>query len=164
MLDDGVEIDTSELDGLADLLDRFPQDVQDRMIKQSLGAGAAVLMIGVMEKAPIRTDGIGNDSNALAPGMLKADIHAVAGKTGRIWFVGAGPRSAYVLRWLERGHLLTRVWRGHKPSVNHVAARPVLRPAFDQYWETALHAFAEEMQTRMAAYWQETLRKIKKAA
>lgn len=158
-----ISIDTSELDGFAELLDRFPLEVQDKMVKQSLGAGAAVFMLGVMEKAPVRTDDAGSKSDALAPGMLKADIHAVAGRNGRAWYIGAGPKTAYVLRWLERGHLLLRKSKLGKHVIGHVPAHPVLRPAFDQYWKTALHATAEELGTRMATYWQQTLGKIKKA-
>lgn len=159
-----VSIDTSELDGLAELLDRFPLEVQDKMVKQSLGAGAAVLMLGVMEKAPVRTDDAGAKSDALPPGLLKADIHAVASKTGRTWYIGAGVKTAYVLRWLERGHQLVRGGKGGKKNIGHVPAHPVLRPAFDEYWRTALKATALELQARVAAYWKESLGKVKRAA
>ena len=164
MLDDGIEIDTSELDGFADLLEKFPLEVQNKMVRQSVGAGAAVFMLGVMEKAPVRTDDAGPKSDALPPGMLKADIHAVAGKTGRAWYIGAGPKTAYVLRWLERGHLLVRGGKRGKHSIGHVPAHPVLRPAFDEYWQRALHATAEELGTRIGAYWKETLARVKRAA
>jgi hypothetical protein len=164
MLDDGISIDTHELDGLADLLDKFPLEVQDRMVRQAVGAGAAVLMLGVMEKAPVRTDAGSSKSTALPPGMLKADIHAVAGRAGRIWFIGAGPRTAYVLRWLERGHMLVTGKKKGKHEVGHVPAYPVLRPAFDEYWQRALHATAEELQARIAAYWRKSVGVIKRAA
>jgi hypothetical protein len=176
MPDDEISVDTSELDGLAELLDRFPLDVQDKMIKQSLGAGAAVFMLGVMEKTPVRTDEVTGKSTALKPGMVKADIHAVAGKSGRAWYIGAGPKTAFVMRWLERGHLLvkggTTAWTNGKRSrrgsgghvIKHVPAHPVLRPAFDGYWRTALHATAVELEARIAKYWKETLGKLKRAA
>jgi hypothetical protein len=170
-----LSIDTSELDGLADLLGRFPLEVQDKMVKQSLGAGAAVLMFGVMELTPVRTDEVTGESTSLKPGMLKADIHAVAGRSGRAWYIGAGPLTAHVMRWLERGHLIVHggqgAWsngkrsrKGSGTTTGHVAAHPVLRPAFDRYWKTALHATAVELEARIAKYWKETLGKIKRAA
>ena len=164
MADDEITIDTHELDGLAELLDRFPIEVQDKMVRQAVGAGAAVFMLGVMEKAPVRTEDAGGKSNALAPGMLKADIHAVAGKTGRIWFIGAGPKTAYVMRWHERGHQLVRGTKNARKDIGHVAAHPVLRPAFDEYWKMALHATAAELETRIGKYWRETTGKLKRAA
>lgn len=174
-LDDGITIDTSELDGLAELLDRFPLDVQNRMLKQSLGAGAAVFMLGVMEKAPVRTDEKTAGSTSLKPGLLKADIHAVAGRSGRAWFIGAGTATAHVLRWLERGHMIVRGGQGsgswgkrHRAgsgkTIGHVPPYPILRPAFDQYWRQALHVTAEELSIRISAYWKETLGKLRRAA
>ncbi len=105
-----ITIDTSELEGMAELLARFPADVQQKLLKPALGAGAAVFMLGVMANTPVRTDfAEGGASNALPPGELKADIRAVAGgRNGRCWLVGAGPATAYVMRWLERGHQLVK--------------------------------------------------------
>jgi hypothetical protein len=172
MLDEGITIDTSELDGLAQLLERFPQEVQSKMLKQSLGAGAAVLLIGVMAECPVRLDGPTEKSTGLKAGMLKADIRANAGKNGRSWFIGAGTATAYVLRWLERGHMIVkgghaknrRHGGGKGRSIGHVPAWPVLRPAFDAYWNDALKATSIELQNRIAEYWKQTLGKLKRAA
>ena len=139
MLDDGITVDTSELDGLAELLRRFPDDVQNKMVKQSLGAGAAVFMLGAMAKCPPRPVGPSPHSTAAKPGMLAADMHAVASKTRTAWYIGAGPTMAYLLRWLERGHQLVKggqiPWTngkrrrgGQGKVIGHVPAYPVLRP------------------------------------
>lgn len=162
---DEVSIDVTELEGMADLLEKFPLEAQDKIVKQSLGEGAAVFMLGAMQKAPVRPDdGAGSKSTAAQPGILKADFHAVASKTGRAWYIGAGPKTAYLLRWLERGHLLVRGGKGGKHVIGHVPAHPVLRPAFDEFWRTALKAFAEGIATRSQAYWEQTLKKLRRAA
>jgi len=170
-----LTIDTHELDGFAELLDRFPVEVQNKMVKQSLGAGAAVFMLGVIQKLPPRPEAPSPHSTASQPGALAADIHAVASSSGRTWFVGAGPTMAYLLRWLEYGHQLVKggqiPWTDGKRRrggtgrvIGHVPAYPALRPAFDTYWQNALHAFSEELQTRMATYWNDSLRRVGRVA
>jgi hypothetical protein len=176
MLDDGITLDTSELDGFADRLGSFALEVQDKMLKQAVAAGAEVFMFGVMAKCPVDTDRATGESNQLKPGMLKADIRVAIGKTGRRCFIGAGPTTAYVMRWLERGHLLVKggtiAWTNGKRSrrgkgghvIGHVPAHPVLRPAFDQYNKAAVHAFAEELELRIRAYWKKAGRRASRAA
>lgn len=173
---DEVTIDTSELDGLAELLGRFPLEVQDKMLKQSLGAGAAVLMLKVMEKCPVRLDEPTAKSTGAKPGWLKANIGAEASKSGRAWYIGAGTMMAYLMRWLERGHLLVAggriAWtdgkRSHRGTggkvIGHVPPHPVLRPAFDEGWRMAVKATAVELQTRIADYWRQTQGRMKKVA
>ncbi len=170
---DEISIDTSELDGLAELLERFPLEVQNQMLSQALGAGASVVQIAIIQAAPVRVDPITPGSNALKePGMVKADIRVAKMKNGRGWLIGASSLTAYVVRWLELGYALVK--GGHAKTDSHgggtgvqigsVPGHPFLRPAFDASWHQALSAIALELQNRIAEYWRRTSGRMKKSA
>jgi hypothetical protein len=175
-MDDGIYLDTTEFDGMAELLERFPEDIQDKLMQQSLLAGAQVLELGVISKCPTRLDDRTAKTTGAKAGWLKADIRLAQKKGGHGWLVGAGPLMAYLLRWLERGHRLVKggtvAWSNGRKSrrgtggqvIGHVPAYPILRPAFDEYVPTAVHAIAVELQAQIAEYWQQTLRRMKKVA
>lgn len=176
MPDDEMTIDTSEFDGMAELLERFPEDLQNKLILDSLLPGAQVLQIGVIAKCPTRLDAVTEKSTGAKPGWLKGDIRLAKKRSGTGWLIGAGPLMAYLLRWLERGHRLVKggtiAWSNGRKSrrgsggqvIGHVPAHPVLRPAFDEYVPQAVRAIAVELQNRLSEYWQQTLRRMKKVA
>lgn len=171
MADDFLTVDVSDFEGLAQLLERFPLDVQDKMLKKATGAGASVLQVAIINAAPERVDEHTTGSNALPPGYVKADIRIAALRTGRGWLIGPTPITGYVVRWLEHGHMLIkggkRSRRG-KTSINvggkvigHVPAHPFIRPAFDAHWKEAVTALSQQLGADMAKYWKDTLRKLK---
>ena len=185
---DEMTLDTSEFDGMAELLDRFPDDVQNKLMQDSLLAGAQVLELAVISKCPTKETPSTPKSTSARPGWLKGDIRLAKRQSGHGWVIGAGPLMAYLLRWLERGHQLVKggriAWSGETirrqngreyivtrsrrgtggQVIGHVPAHPVLRPAFDEYAPTAVHAIAVELQNRLQEYWQQTLRRMKKVA
>ena len=177
---DELSIDTSEFDGLADLLERFPLDLQNKLLAQSLKAGATVLQLSVIDHAPMRSDEKTAHQTSLRAGYLKADIRIEPMKNRRGYWIGAGAMTAHVLRWLERGHQIVKGGqlrtRGSNKElrvngklvgggvVGHVPAYPVLRPAFDSSRETAVRATYLELQNRIADYWRQTIQKVKKVA
>ena len=171
MSEDGITINTSEFDGLAELLTRFPDDIQKTLVRNSLKAGAQVMQVAVIQKCPMRQSVLTAHGTGAKAAWLKGDIRIAQMKNGG-WRIGAGTLMAYLLRWLERGHLLVK--GGHLDSRNrakgktriigHVPAYPVLRPAFDESVQTAVHAIAVELQSQMSDYWNKTLRVLKRAA
>jgi hypothetical protein len=81
-----------------------------------------------------------------------------------------------MLLWLERGHRLVKggsiAWSNGRKSrrgtggqvIGHVPAYPVLRPAFDEYVQTAVRAIAVDLENRISEYWQQSLRRLKRVA
>ena len=170
MPDEFLSVDVSDFEGFAQLLERFPLEVQDKMLKNATGAGASVLQVAMINAAPVHVGPETTGSNALPPGLVKADIRVAALKQGRGWLIGPGLRTGYVVRWLERGHQLIRGGkraRLGKKTVNsggkvigHVPAHPFIRPAFDAHWKDAVAAMGQQLGTEMAKYWKDTLRKL----
>lgn len=160
-----LEIDTSEFEGFAQLLEKFPLQVQDKMLSEATGAGASVLQIAMVGAAPVRIEGGGPKSDALPHGYLKADIRVQRLKSGpRGWLIGPGRRTAYVARWLEWGHALVKGGKKGKHIIGHVLPHPFIRPAFDAGWKDAVHAISVELGSRIADYWKQTVSRVKKAA
>lgn len=171
MADDFLTVDVSDFEGFAQLLERFPLEVQDKMLKKATGAGASVLQVAIINAAPERVGEHTTGSNALPPGYVKADIRVAPLKTGRGWLIGPSPVTAYVVRWLERGHLLIKGGKRGGPRsarvnvggkvIGHVPAHPFIRPAFDAHWREAVTALSQQLGAEMAKYWKDTLRKLK---
>jgi hypothetical protein len=173
MDDDGITIDTSDFDKLAEILSRFPDDLQNKLMQQSLQPGAQVLHAAVIEKCPVRLDEPTAKSTGAKPNWLKADIRMARNKSGHGWRIGAGPTMAYLLRWLELGHRLVKGGKLGKKNkkkgttgveIKSIPAYPVLRPAFDENTQSAVHAIAVELGNQIVSYWKQTLRILKKSA
>jgi hypothetical protein len=172
---DEISIDNSEIEGLAEILDKFPIEVQNRMLQKSLEQGAIVVRQAVMEAAPVRVDEKTSGSNSLPPGYVKADIRIAPRRSGRGWLIGGSKATAYVIRWLELGHMMVHggkrarsggrmINRGGIVSTEHVPAHPFLRPAFDASWKHGLNAIYAELVRQMDDYWKQTVRRMKKSA
>ncbi len=159
-----ISVDVSEFEGFAQLLDRFPLEVQNKFLKNATGAGASVMQVAVINAAPTKVEQSGPKSNSLPSGYVKADIRVEALKgVQRGWLIGPSKATAHVVRWLEFGYQLVRggslkSGRGH--VVNHVAAKPFLRPAFDAHWRDANRAIAEQLGKQIDEYWKQTLKRV----
>ncbi len=175
MPDDEITIDTSEMDGLAEMLDNFSKELQQKIISDSMKQGALLLQGAVMQKCPVRLDEPTAKSTGAKPAWLKADIHIEKLRKVIGYRIGAGPTMAYLLRWLEFGHQLVKggqvPWtdgkrrRGGKGHViGHVPAHPVLRPAFDEHIQAAIKVTADEMRKQIAEYWKRAQKVVKKVA
>jgi hypothetical protein len=172
---DEIRIDTTEIEGLSEILERFPVEVQNRMVQRSLEQGAIVVRQAIMERAPVRADEKTLGSNSLPAGYVKADIRIAPRRSGRGWLIGASAATAHVVRWLELGHVLivggkrkrgkggVTINSGGK-VIGNVPAKPFLRPGFDASWRSGLNAIYAELTRQMDDYWKQSVRRIKKAS
>jgi hypothetical protein len=160
-----ITIDDSEFEQMARMLEEFPQKVQEQMLLNATGAGATVLQLAVIERAPERVDQRTAGSTSLPAGYVKADVRVQKLKSEVVqgWLIGPSAITVHVWRWLEFGHLvrLAKKFRGKQAAkVEHVPARPFVRPAFDEYWRTAYDVTVRRLGELIADYWRQGWEKV----
>ena len=98
-----LKIDTSQWENL---LKALPIKVAKSYARKALQAGGDILRDAMEAEAPERTDEATPGSNALPPGVLKADLttQIIIGSTSapRVK-IGPGSLTGYVAWWIENG-------------------------------------------------------------
>lgn len=131
-----IEIKISGLKELKDALQKLPERVQKRVLRGATMAGAQVIKKAAKQRAPVGTvphkDAKGR---TIAPGNLRKSIIARAkkgaSKTSVTVSVGPSSRGFYGMF--------------HEFGTSKMAARPFLRPAFDDNKERAVEAIKERL-------------------
>jgi hypothetical protein len=148
-----------ELQGKARLL---REAVRDRIAKDAVKAGAAVILEAMLEGARVAATAPTPESTAAAVGALRHGIRATSPRVDKLGFVssliGAAKRVAYLARWIEYGHRLVKGGKSrvglkgkYEPGrqIGVVPAYPFLRPAYERTERASLDAFAETARTEM---------------
>lgn len=149
---DGItfKIDSSKFEAL---LKAMPQRVARRAVRNALKAGGAVLLEAMKAECPVRTDAPTPGSDALPPGILKADLTTtvqVNTKYPPRVIVGPTSDTAYVAWWIEQGfdhYGGGRKGKGTKGK--HVDANPFLTRAFDSSIQSAVDAMISSLSTSL---------------
>lgn len=151
MADDEFTLEMENIDELSDKLKALGETTRRRYLKNALAEGSLVMRDAVEDAAPERTDTWTEGSDSLPPGALKSDIDVGLQMTdeGGHAFIGPGPKTGYVARFVEFGHRLVTGSRAHKQRdqkvVGHVPAHPFMRPAADAAAQATLDRFAEQL-------------------
>jgi HK97 gp10 family phage protein len=140
-----------QVQGLSELnakLEQLPIEVAKKLFRKALRAGGDVLKKEVVNRAPVKTEDSGPNSNSLSPGALKRGIKSRVSvkpeKGAGTVSIQPGKNEAHVARWLETGYTLT----GHKPGkkqIKNIPAKPFFRPAVDSAGQKAIEAFTESL-------------------
>jgi hypothetical protein len=138
----------------------------EQILRKALQAGGELMQAAVIERAPMRTDGLGggkqnsqNPAYDLPAGALKSDIKLTVRRdrddnslTARI---EPGKYTRPVAYWLEYGHRIVRGgrYRGGKKGTGQVVGEarrfPFIRPAHDETEGAALAAIEETIATEI---------------
>ena len=139
-----LEIKIEGLDELKKELSQFPEQLQKKALDKSVRAGSKIIVSAARSKAPVRAHEWEGIKYPNPPGTLKKGIKAEKARLMPAYFrrdiIGFSP-SAWYGALVERGH---KIVRGDK-TIGHVAAKPFLRPAFDENLEKALDAMKEAL-------------------
>ena len=138
------EIKIEGLDELKRELSQFPEQLQKKALDKAVRAGSKIIVAAARQKAPVRANEWEGIKYPNPPGTLKKGIKAEKARRMPAYFrrdiIGFSP-SAWYGALVERGH---KIVRGDK-TVGHVAAKPFLRPAFDENLEKTLNAMKEAL-------------------
>jgi HK97 gp10 family phage protein len=158
-----MSVDTSELEGFAAALEKLPDEFDPKMIDQAASAGAEVFLKALIERAPVRADMPSPGSTGLRPFWVKADMRKRRAKDFPGWIIGPSSATAYVVRFLEYGHMLVRGGKRGRMNgktgnvggkvIGHVPAHPFVRPAFDTAKGAAIEASKAKLAKLIADYW-----------
>jgi Bacteriophage HK97-gp10, putative tail-component len=137
----------------------------EQILRKALRAGGELMQAAVIERAPMRTDGLGggkqnaqNPAYDLPAGALKSDIKLTVRRdrddNSLTATIRPGKYSAPVAYWLEYGHQIVRGgrYRGAKGKgqvIGHVPAHPFIRVAHDETEGAALAAVEETIATEI---------------
>jgi len=146
---------------------RLQQSLREKIAKQGVAAGAAVIEQEMVMRAPI-LDAKTAESTALDPGTLKSDLRVKMLPIDREGYaaalIGPGELSWHVAIWVEYGHRLVKggyskivkigrnagKLRGPGREVSQVPAHPFLRPAFETAIDPAIDSCAETVRAGIA--------------
>jgi Bacteriophage HK97-gp10, putative tail-component len=164
---DGIHI---ELIGF-DKLDRNLEELQldgatgERILRKALRVGGEVVQAAIIERAPVRTEGLGGNSGNpaydLPPGALKSDIevHVTKDKETNSFavYIEPGKYTKFVATMVEYGHNMVKGgrlfnWnkRGKGKHLGFVEAKPFVRPAWEESQAAAIAAVEETIGTEIA--------------
>ena len=164
MADSGINI---ELIGF-DKLDRNLQELTldgatgERIIRKALRAGGEVVQAAIVERAPMRTEGLGgntgNPAYDLPPGALKSDIqvHVTKDKDNNSFavYIEPGKYTKFVATMVEYGHNMVKGgrlfnWnkRGTGKHLGFVPAHPFVRPGWELSHDAAIEAIEQSIAT-----------------
>lgn len=144
--------------GLAELhkaLQRLPEELEKKVLRNALGAGARVMKSAAQDRVPV-------DSGALRK-SIRVATSARKGRWRLKANIVAGNKEAFYAHMVEFGsakHMI-RVGKAKKAlffggvmreQVEHPGAdpHPFMRPALDASSEAAVQAFAEHVRKRLA--------------
>lgn len=162
---DSIEVDVSEMLGLADALDKLPPEIEGKIMDQAMSAGAQIFLDEMIARAPIRKDAPSPRSTGLKPFWIRADLRKRRIKDAIGYIIGPTKATAYVVRWLEYGHMLVRGGRkGKGKVVGHVPAYPFVRPAADAGRAGAIAATSKRLGELVKAYWKQAEKGWQKSA
>lgn len=138
----------SRVSGLAEArsaLKRLPPNVQRRVLRAAVRAGATVLRKEVRARAPV-----GDEQSEYSKryGTTRKNIRIIRLKRGI-------PADAAAFR-VDTGDAMQAYW--YEYGTRHQPARPFFRPAVDQAWQRAVNAMKE----RLAAGIEREARKLAK--
>jgi hypothetical protein len=142
-----LKIDTTKFEAL---LKAMPQRVARRAVRQALQAGGDVIQEAMVAEAPQRTDAPTPGSDALPPGILKADLSVqvtVGTKDDPIVRVGPSRDTAHVAWWIENGFDHVEGGRKRKGGkvTKHIDANPFMLRAFDSSISSAVDAMISSL-------------------
>jgi len=161
---DGLEIELIGFDKLDANLRELELDgaTGERILRKALRAGGEVVQAAIVERAPVRTEGLGgnsaNPAYDLPAGALKSDIevHVTKDKETNSFavYIGSGKYTKFVATLQEYGHNMVSGgrlfnWRkrGKGRHLGFVPARPFVRPAWDESQDAAIEAIEESIAT-----------------
>ena len=136
-----------KIQGFTELMDdlkKIPIELRTKAIAKSVRAGAKVVVKAARQKAPVRSNEWEGINYPNPPGTLKKGIKAEKAKRQPSYIyrdvIGFSPKAWYGAL-VERGH---KIVRGDK-TIGHVAAKPFLRPAFDDNQDKIFEAMREKL-------------------
>jgi hypothetical protein len=147
-----------EMKGKAKLLQ---QAMREDVAKQAAAAGAGVILRAMQSRAPVRVDTPTAGSTSLPPGAIKRSLRVTVGNVrGGLVMAKIGPfrKIKGLVASVEYGHRLVKGGSsrvkangvvGQGKVIGFVAAKPFLRPAFDESANNALAASAEVVRDRL---------------
>lgn len=145
MTEDGVElvVDTRELEAA---LRAMPRKFAGAAMREALQAGGDVLLEAIEAHAPERNDTETPGSDALPPGVLKADLHTevvISTQYAPRVKVGPSPVTGHVARWQNNGFNLTTRGRSRasRKVIRAIPGLHFLEAGFDEAAETAVDVF-----------------------
>ena len=144
MTDDVMElsVDTRELEAA---LGNLSTKLQTNIMRTALQAAGDVLLDAQVAHAPERTDEETPGSDALPPGVLKADLHTqiqMGSQQAPRVKVGPSTVTGYVARWQNDGfNLTTRGSKSGRRIIRAIPGKHFLEAAFDESAETAVDMF-----------------------
>jgi len=139
-----LEIKIEGLNELKKELSQFPEQLQKKALDKAVRAGSRLIVKAARDKAPKRANEWEGIKYPNPPGTLKKGIKAEKARRMPAYFrrdiIGFSPVAWYGAL-VERGH---KIVRGDK-TIGHVAAKPFLRPAFDENLNKAIDAMKEQL-------------------
>lgn len=155
-----LAIDTSAIDDLGKLFPYLADEIKLQLANEAALAGAQVVFEGMELLAPSQAHVASEHSTALPPFAVRRDLAVRPLDNNAGWLVGPGPRTAYVVRWLEFGHRLVR----GKRQVGTVEPHPFIRPAFDTSKDRAGEAAQRKLSDLIQRAWGSLKAKVSKVA
>ena len=138
------EIKIEGLDELKRELSQFPEQLQKKALDKAVRAGSRIIVKAARNKAPKRAQQWEGMKYPNPPGTLKKGIKAEKARRMPVYFrrdiIGFSPIAWYGAL-VERGHKIVRKGK----TIAHVAARPFLRPAFDENQGKVIDAMKEKL-------------------
>lgn len=133
-------------------LRRLAPEMEGRISRRAIKAGAAVIVAAARKNAPRRAAQWEGMKYKVPRGTLKRGIISVAGRGSRgqaVRMVGLRPTAWYGVQ-VEYGHALMRP-RGKTFGPGRVAPRPFLRPAFDENVAAAIEIIKKQYGVELEA-------------
>lgn len=141
---------------LESALSKLSMTANERVLRASGYAGAAVFVDEAIQRVPVKTGTI--QRNIIAKRIEeKSDdtkqTYYVTVRTGNVGTEG----DAFYWRWVENGHSLSRrknkksTWKAHRAAMklefgdSKTAAQPFMRPAYESKKEDAVEAMRRKM-------------------
>jgi hypothetical protein len=134
------------------------EKVRGNIMRRALQAGGDVLAAALEDHTPERTDEDTPTSDALPPGIMKADIKTQIQAGSRLdprIKVGFGAISAHVAYWQNEGWNLTKGGqrkvgkdgkvRGNGKVIRAIPGKHFIEAAFDESAESAVDVFTEAL-------------------
>ncbi len=125
-------------------LKALPKKLREVAMQHALQAAGDVMLDPIVALTPERTDEEMPNSNALTPGIAKADIHTEVELKGESPRVKVGPSriAGYVVRWQNNGYMLTSHGkRSKRNAIRAITGKHFLEAGFDESIEKAIDTF-----------------------
>jgi len=144
--DISISIDTHEVD---ELLAKLPARVSRKIRGEALQKAGDIILAVMVDLAPEMKEEQDPSSNALPPGVLKADLHTnvVTNRQGGAYIdIGPGDVSGHVCRLQEDGYnLTTHGKRASRKIIKAIPGKHFMASAADQTFNAAVDAFVDSV-------------------